>query len=400
MKEDREYEDAPAAGGVAAAAPVAAAQRADAGDADGAPAADNGGPDSSRGTGATEDDAAADADDPAGEKDADTEARTGQAAGEKDADDAPGGDAAGEKGAGEAVGENAAGSDGSSEAVGKMRDGGEGDAGGADGDTGAAADEDGANSEDDAGDDVGGSEDGPFSPAEAEEGKAGALEYRLIAIDPPVEPAAPLPQFAELAQARPVHVRLRRPTTVDVRRDRRLKWVIAGLAVSVALVFAVGSVALASLGSAQAAATLLPAKVPMLVGVDAPGLDVATGSRIPLQVVGVTQDGDSVDQVAFVDQAGGGLSVEPGTYEISVAGSPIAADGTVYSVPDTVVAVDVPAVASAQLEADPFKLEPLAPQDTTEEDVSDAYRYAVQGGCNVERAPELKVAAEQRAGLS
>lgn len=385
MKEDREYEDTPAAGGVAVAAPDAAAQRADAGDADGAPAADNGGPDSPRGTGATEDDAAADADDPAGEK---------------DADGASGVDAPGENGAGEAVGENAIDGDGSSETAGKEQDGGKGDAGGADGDTGAAADEDGANSEDDAGDDVGGSEDGPFSPAEAEKEKAGALEYRLIAIDPPVEPATPLPQFAELAQARPVHVRLRRPTTVDVRRDRRLKWVIAGLAVSVALAFAVGSVALASLGSAQAAATLLPAKVPVLVGVDAPGLDVATGSRIPLQVVGVTQDGDSVDQVAFVDQAGVGLSVEPGTYEISVAGSPIAADGTVYRVPDTVVAVDVPAVASAQLEADPFKLEPLAPQDTTEEDVSDAYRYAVQGGCNVERAPELKVAAEQRAGLS
>lgn len=163
---------------------------------------------------------------------------------------------------------------------------------------------------------------------------------------------------------------------------------------------ALAAVALAVWGGSQAFVTMLPGKVPVRVVVDAPGLDVSTGSRVPLRLVGVTEDGDTVDEIAFVDQAGDGLSVEPGTYEVSVAGSPIAGDGTVYSVPEAVVAFDVPAVADAQLDADPFKLEPLSPQDTTEQSIDDAYRYAVQGGCSVERAPELKVAAEQRAGLA
>lgn len=226
------------------------------------------------------------------------------------------------------------------------------------------------------------------------------LTRHLVAIEPPAEPGAPLPQFAELAQAQPIRVRLRRPTTVDIRHDRRLKLVIASLAAGLALAFALASVALAVWGGSQAFVTMLPGKVPVRVVVDAPGLDVSTGSRVPLRLVGVTEDGDTVDEIAFVDQAGDGLSVEPGTYEVSVAGSPIAGDGTVYSVPEAVVAFDVPAVADAQLDADPFKLEPLSPQDTTEQSIDDAYRYAVQGGCSVERAPELKVAAEQRAGLA
>lgn len=226
------------------------------------------------------------------------------------------------------------------------------------------------------------------------------LTRHLVAIEPPAEPGTPLPQFAELAQARPIHVRLRRPATVDIRHDRRLKLVIAFLAAGLALAFALASVALAVWGGSQAFVTMLPGKVPVRVVVDAPGLDVSTGSRVPLRLVGVTEDGDTVDEIAFVDQAGDGLSVEPGTYEVSVAGSPIAGDGTVYSVPEAVVAFDVPAVADAQLDADPFKLEPLSPQDTTEQSIDDAYRYAVQGGCSVERAPELKVAAEQRAGLA
>lgn len=226
------------------------------------------------------------------------------------------------------------------------------------------------------------------------------LTRHLVAIEPPAEPGAPLPQFAELAQAQPIHVRLRRPATVDIRHDRRLKLVIASLAAGLALAFALASVALAVWGGSQAFVTMLPGKVPVRVVVDVPGLDVSTGSRVPLRLVGVTEDGDTVDEIAFVDQAGDGLSVEPGTYEVSVAGSPIAGDGTVYSVPEAVVAFDVPAVADAQLDADPFKLEPLSPQDTTEQSIDDAYRYAVQGGCSVERAPELKVAAEQRAGLA
>lgn len=241
--------------------------------------------------------------------------------------------------------------------------------------------------------------EGPL-PHNGQSAASAPLTRHLVAIEPPAEPGAPLPQFAELAQAQPIRVRLRRPTTVDIRHDRRLKLVIASLAAGLALAFALASVALAVWGGSQAFVTMLPGKVPVRVVVDAPGLDVSTGSRVPLRLVGVTEDGDTVDEIAFVDQAGDGLSVEPGTYEVSVAGSPIAGDGTVYSVPEAVVAFDVPAVADAQLDADPFKLEPLSPQDTTEQSIDDAYRYAVQGGCSVERAPELKVAAEQRAGLA
>ncbi len=229
--------------------------------------------------------------------------------------------------------------------------------------------------------------------------EADALTEHLVPITAPT-PTCPLPaQLAGKAQDAPITVYLSRPTAADARHDRRLAQVLVVVALGIALAFAGVSAFFAAEGQREAAVTLLPAKVPVTVPVSAPGLDSATGTRIPVHVVGVDKDGNQVDQVAYVTSAGEGLTLVPGTYELSIAGSPLAEDGTVYAVPERVVGVDVPAVKQARLEGDPFELEPLDPADVTAEAVDDAYAYAVRGGCPLERAPELKVAAQERAGL-
>lgn len=225
------------------------------------------------------------------------------------------------------------------------------------------------------------------------------LAEHLVPIEAP-EITEPLPEeLASYAQEAPVRRRSYRPEPSDPRKDRRLGLVLSCVALAIVLAFAAVTVYFNVQGQQAAAVFMLPSRAQVTVGIDAAGLDTATGTKIPLHVVGTDEDGNQVDEVAYLNADGTGLIVVPGSYQVSIAASPIAADGTVYTVPDTVVAVEVPAVAKAELEADPFVLEPLAPEETTAEAIDDAYTYAVRGGCPLDRAPELKIAAEQRAGL-
>lgn len=229
--------------------------------------------------------------------------------------------------------------------------------------------------------------------------RARDLSAHLVPIEAPAA-TKPLPQeLAGRAQESPVRRASYRPAPVDPRKDRRLGLVLGCVALAIALAFAAVTVYFSVEGQRQTEVFMLPSRTQVAVGVDAAGLDTATGSKIPLRVAGTDKDGNQVDQVAYLNADGTGLTLVPGAYQLSIAGSPIAADGTVYAVPDTVVAVEAPAVAQARLEADPFVLTPLAPEQTTAEAVDDAYTYAVRGGCPIERAPELKAAAERRAGL-
>lgn len=77
------------------------------------------------------------------------------------------------------------------------------------------------------------------------------------------------------------------------------------------------------------------------IGVHAAGLDCSTGSKIPVQVSGQDSDGSSVSETLYVDEHGRGIKLLPGDYTLSIAGSPIAADGTIYTVPTTKAQVSV-----------------------------------------------------------
>ena len=118
------------------------------------------------------------------------------------------------------------------------------------------------------------------------------------------------------------------------------------------------------------------------VAVSAAGWDTSEGaSRLALRVNGKTLAGDHVDRIMYVDSAGKGLELHRGSYEITVAGSPIAADGTVYALPQTVAKVKISAkvkkgatvVTSSKHK---FELTPVEALDVTDEMLASAKKYA------------------------
>lgn len=74
----------------------------------------------------------------------------------------------------------------------------------------------------------------------------------------------------------------------------------------------------------------------LVVNVKAEGWDTDNGaSRVPVCVKGKTVDGKKVDKVEYVASDGSGIKLIQGKYTLKAAGSPIAADGTIYQVPCT-----------------------------------------------------------------
>lgn len=72
------------------------------------------------------------------------------------------------------------------------------------------------------------------------------------------------------------------------------------------------------------------------MSVEAEGWDTDNGaSRVPVHVKGKTVDGKKVDKVEYVASDGSGIKLIQGKYTLKAAGSPIAADGTIYQVPCT-----------------------------------------------------------------
>lgn len=118
------------------------------------------------------------------------------------------------------------------------------------------------------------------------------------------------------------------------------------------------------------------------VAVSAAGWDTSAGaSRLALRVKGETLAGRQVNRIVYVDSAGKGLELQRGSYKITVAGSPIAADGTVYTAPSTVAKVKISAkvkkgatvVVSSKHK---FELTPVEALDVTDDMLAAAKKYA------------------------
>lgn len=126
----------------------------------------------------------------------------------------------------------------------------------------------------------------------------------------------------------------------------------------------------------------LAAEYVVRVSVSAEGWDTAAGaSRVPLRVKGREERGKKVNKVYYVDSAGAGLKLRRGTYTVTVAGSPIAADGTIYAVPDTEVEVKVDEKSAAKkggvdATGDAVELGPVPATDVTDEQIADAKKWA------------------------
>ena len=183
----------------------------------------------------------------------------------------------------------------------------------------------------------------------------------------------------------------------NVRIDRRLGLTLGIVAVVLVIAFAIVAAVAANAAKQGAVVASLNSRVGLTLKIDAKGLD-ERGSMVPVSVTGTTASGEAVDKVVFVDTEGKGIFVAPGTYELTIAGSPIAANGTVYELPDSGIEVDVPAADEAVVEST-FKLEPISASKTTEEQIDDAYQAIADGGCEPDKAVELKLKASERAGI-
>lgn len=118
------------------------------------------------------------------------------------------------------------------------------------------------------------------------------------------------------------------------------------------------------------------------IGVHAAGLDCSTGSKIPVQVSGQDADGSSVSETLYVDEHGRGIKLLPGDYTLSIAASPIAADGTIYTVPTTKTQVTVKADGQDLRDQATFKLKVPSADTVTDDQIDDAAKYAEEGGAS------------------
>lgn len=120
----------------------------------------------------------------------------------------------------------------------------------------------------------------------------------------------------------------------------------------------------------------------MQIGVHAAGLDCSTGSKIPVQVSGQDSDGSSVSETLYVDEHGRGIKLLPGDYTLSIAASPIASDGTVYTVPTTKAQVTIKSDGQDLSSQAAFKLKVPSADTVTDDQIDAAAKYAEEGGAS------------------
>ena len=118
------------------------------------------------------------------------------------------------------------------------------------------------------------------------------------------------------------------------------------------------------------------------IGVHAAGLDCSTGSKIPVQVSGQDSDGSSVSETLYVDEHGRGIKLLPGDYTLSIAASPIAADGTIYTVPTTKTQATVKSDGQDLSAQATFKLKVPSADTVTDDQIDAAAKYAEEGGAS------------------
>lgn len=125
------------------------------------------------------------------------------------------------------------------------------------------------------------------------------------------------------------------------------------------------------------------------IGVYTAGLDCSAGSKIPVQVSGQDADGSSVSETLYVDEHGRGIKLLPGDYTLSIAASPIAADGTIYTVPTTKAQVTVKSDGQDLSSQATFKLKVPSADTVTDDQIDAAAKYAEEGGASSAAAAKI-----------
>lgn len=145
----------------------------------------------------------------------------------------------------------------------------------------------------------------------------------------------------------------------------------------------------------------------LVVSVKAEGWDTDDGaSRVPVRVKGKTVDGKKVDKVEYVASDGSGIKLIQGKYTLKAAGSPIAADGTIYQVPCTKAELTIDDVFAKGEKIDLGELAeqdsvldftPIDAAEVTDDEINDAVTLAMAyKGKNAPNVDALQHAATNR----
>lgn len=119
---------------------------------------------------------------------------------------------------------------------------------------------------------------------------------------------------------------------------------------------------------------------PVPFEVSAP-VSLAGASALPLHVSGTSAAGVRVESTVFAPTDGSGVKLEAGSYKLTGAGSPIAADGTLFEVPELSIDVTVNETSGyAGGAATSCTLTPIEAWKVTDTQINDAYKLAMQGG--------------------
>lgn len=145
----------------------------------------------------------------------------------------------------------------------------------------------------------------------------------------------------------------------------------------------------------------LAAKHAVRFSVSAQGWDTSAGaSRLPVHITGKEERGKKVDAVRYVDSDGEGVELRRGSYEVEVAASPIAADGTIYAVPADKLDIKLGEKTAEKKTVD-VALEPVEAAEVTDDQIAAAKKYAEEdegakkAGFNID-ADALATAATKR----
>ena len=175
--------------------------------------------------------------------------------------------------------------------------------------------------------------------------------------------------------------------------NRRFAWtvILAILAVLVAILG--GAYTVWRLSARESYETSHPQRA-VNVSLTAEDYEPSEDGPTPLRVKGTTSDGEEVNGYALVKTELCNLMLEPGSYEIGVAGPVIGPDGTLYRAPEGVLKITVP--TSGATTPIGFELTVADPDSVTATDAYEAYDTLLRAGADDEMSRELRAAANDR----
>lgn len=184
-------------------------------------------------------------------------------------------------------------------------------------------------------------------------------------------------------------------------RATKSKGVIIAVCIAVVAVIAAGIVWWQSSQRSQADA-VAHSQHDVTVGISAPGYTDGTSSKIPLHLTGTDVDGNAVDTIAFVNGEGSGITVQQGSYHLTVVASPILADGTIYTTPTNEIDFTIDSSAKDKEAFDitskgSFSFTVPDADSVTDDQIAAAAKYATSGGTDdAATATTLKAAATKK----